>query len=183
LVTVTASSPEQQLRDILLEHPGITIGTAESCTGGSIAARLTSIDGSSAYTLGGIVAYANDIKHRLLGVPETVLENPGAVSAECATAMAEGARHALRARFAVASTGIAGPAGGTARKPVGLVYLAQSGPDGTTVEEHIFPGDRLAITQAATQRALEMLLAAVMTYIASPSASTGLPAGQENSNT
>jgi PncC family amidohydrolase len=179
LDNAAGTSPERQLRDMLLAHPDMTIGTAESCTGGSIAARLTSIDGSSAYVLGGIVAYANEIKHRLLGVPESVLANPGAVSAECAAAMAEGAKRSLGTLFAVSSTGIAGPTGGTARKPVGLVYLAQSGPAGTTVEEHIFPGDRLAITQSATQRALELLLAAVTTYISSSSPGHQTT-GQEN---
>jgi PncC family amidohydrolase len=127
---------------------------------------LTSVDGSSAYFLGGIVAYSNPVKHHLLGVPADVLENPGAVSEACAAAMAEGARDAMGSQFAVSSTGIAGPTGGTARKPVGLVYLGLAGPGGTRVEQHQFPGDRSEVVQAATRRALEMVLEAVQAFVA-----------------
>jgi nicotinamide-nucleotide amidase len=154
------------LRDLLLAHPGITVATAESCTGGGIAARLTSVDGSSAYFLGGIVAYSNPVKHQLLGVPAGILENPGAVSEACAAAMAEGAGEAIGSQFAVSSTGIAGPTGGTARKPVGLVYLGLAGPGGTRVEQHQFPGNRSEVVQAATRRALEMVLEAVQAFVA-----------------
>lgn len=148
------------LQEAAIAH-GITIGTAESCTGGNIAHQVTSISGSSAYFLGGVVSYANAVKHGVLGVPAGILENPGAVSAPCARAMAEGAHRLLGVDIAVASTGIAGPLGGTARKPVGLVYLAVATTAGTTVEEHVFSGDRAAIIEAATRRALEMLTAAV----------------------
>lgn len=141
--------------------PETTLATAESCTGGSISRRITSIEGSSDYFVGGIVSYSNDIKHRLLGVPLDVLENPGAVSEPTAAAMAEGARRELGATWAVATTGIAGPGGGTARKPVGLVYIGVSGPTGTTVEHNVFPGKRTDVIDAATQRALQLLLKSV----------------------
>ncbi len=135
-----------------------TVATAESCTGGEISHRIVEIAGSSAYFLGGVVAYANSAKASLLGVPQAVLDNPGAVSEGCAIAMAEGARRVFGADLAVATTGIAGPSGGTARKPVGLVYIAVSGPGGTGVTEHHFPGDRFAIIAAATTTALELLV-------------------------
>ncbi|MDQ3614853.1 MAG: CinA family protein [Chloroflexota bacterium] len=134
------------------------MATAESCTGGLVVARLTSIPGSSGYMKGGIVAYANDAKERMLGVPRETLANPGAVSAECAIAMAEGGRHRFGATWAISTTGIAGPDGGTDRKPVGLVYIGLAGSDGTTVERHVFPGDRQVIVTAACDRALAMLV-------------------------
>jgi len=153
-----SSTPEQELLELLGEQDEITVATAESCTGGNVAGRITRVGGSSAYMQGGIVSYSNDAKANLLGVPRSILENPGAVSAECARAMAEGARKALDATFAVSTTGIAGPSGGTDRKPVGLVYIAVSGPNGTEVEEHIFAGDRAQVIDGATQRAMEMLV-------------------------
>lgn len=162
---MTETSPERIIRDLLHDRSDITIGTAESCTGGNIARRLVTQDGSSAYFVGGVVAYANDIKHRVLGVPAATLENPGAVSEETARAMAEGAANLLGATFAVASTGIAGPAGGTARKPVGLVYLGITTPYGTTVERHVFPGSRQDVIDASTDRALTLLLNAIDTQL------------------
>ena len=138
-----------------------TLATAESCTGGNVAARITAISGASDYFLGGIVAYANEAKINLLGVSRETLATRGAVSAECAREMAEGARRALAADFAVSTTGIAGPTGATARKPVGLVYVALAGPDGTRVEEFHFPGGRAIVTDAATEAALLMLLRGV----------------------
>jgi nicotinamide-nucleotide amidase len=160
---VTTELPERQLRDLAGARTNVTVATAESCTGGNVASRIVSIDGSSAYFLGGIVAYANDVKHRLLGVPEDILANPGAVSEETAIAMAEGARRAIGTTFAISTTGIAGPGGGTARKPVGLVYIGLSGPNGTFAEEHVFPGNRGDIIHAATQRALDLLVQAINT--------------------
>ncbi len=141
-----------------LRVEGTTIATAESCTGGGIAARITSVPGSSEVFPGGIVAYANGTKARLLGVPEDILASVGAVSEECARAMAEGAVRLFGADLAVASTGIAGPGGGTPRKPVGLVYLATCGPAGTVVSRHQFPGDRAAVTAAAIEVALALVL-------------------------
>jgi nicotinamide-nucleotide amidase len=139
----------------------ITLAAAESCTGGNVAARLTSIAGSSEYVLGSIVAYANSAKAALLGVSEQSLATRGAVSAECAREMAAGARRAFGADLAVSTTGIAGPGGATKRKPTGLVYIALAAPDGVTVEEFHFPGDRATITAAATDAALLMLLHAI----------------------
>ena len=145
---------------------GVTVATAESCTGGNIAHQITSQSGSSAYFLGGVVSYANDVKHRVLGVPESVLENPGAVSESCARAMAEGAQALIGADIAVSTTGIAGPDGGTEPKPVGLVYIGLATASETIVEEHVFPGDRVAVIEAATNRALELLVKGVSTEIA-----------------
>lgn len=146
-----------RLQEIAIAR-GITVATAESCTGGNIAHQITSQSGSSSYFLGGVVSYANDVKHRVLGVPETILDNPGAVSEPCARAMAEGARTLIGAGIAVSTTGIAGPDGGSARKPVGLVYIGLATATETIAERHIFPGDRAAVIEAATRRALELLL-------------------------
>jgi len=145
---------------------GVTVATAESCTGGNIARQITSQSGSSSYFLGGVVSYANDVKHRVLGVPETILDNPGAVSEPCARAMAEGARALIGTDIAVSTTGIAGPDGGTARKPVGLVYIGLATASETIVEERVFPGDRAAVIEAATVRALELLLHAASSNVA-----------------
>ena len=149
-----------QLQDLAIAR-GITVATAESCTGGAIAHQITSISGSSTYFMGSVVSYANDVKHRILGVPEEVLENPGAVSEACARAMAEGVRLLIGSDFAVSTTGIAGPLGGTERKPVGLVYIGVASAERRLVEKHVFPGDRAAVIEAATARALELLIAAI----------------------
>ena len=150
-------SLEQQLFHLLGAGDRGTIATAESCTGGNVAARITSVAGSSAYMLGGIVAYANSAKEHLLGVDRTILEKHGAVSEACAIAMAEGARKAFGSTWAVSTTGIAGPAGATATKPVGLVYVAVAGPAGARCTRFTFSGDRMQVTQAATAEALAML--------------------------
>lgn len=154
---------ESRLHDLLSDGRQVTIATAESCTGGNIAHRITLNAGSSAYFLGGVVSYANAVKQHVLGVPEAILANPGAVSGPCATAMADGARRLLGSDLAVSTTGIAGPDGGTARKPVGLVYIGLATPERTIVEEHRFAGDRHAVIEAATDRALALLLAAIET--------------------
>jgi PncC family amidohydrolase len=152
--------PEIALHSLL--HAGsLTIGTAESCTGGLVAARLTSISGSSKYVQGGIVAYSNQAKADLLGVSTEILQKLGAVSEECAIAMAEGARVALKADVAVSTTGIAGPTGATERKPIGLVYVAVATSRGTQGRELHLTGDRRAITEAAAETALEALLTTV----------------------
>jgi PncC family amidohydrolase len=156
----TETSLEQRLRDLLGEQTALTVGTAESCTGGNIAHRITLISGSSAYFQGGIVSYSNAVKSAVLGVPEAILANPGAVSEPTARAMAEGARRVLGTTLAVATTGIAGPGGATAFKPVGLVYIALAGDGETVVEEHHFDGDREAVIEASTKRALELLVGA-----------------------
>ena len=136
----------------------LTVATAESLTGGNVSSRITAISGSSGYFLGGIVAYSNEAKASLLGVSEETLATRGAVSAECAREMAEGARRAFGADVAVATTGIAGPGGATERKPVGLVYIALASPDGVTTEEFHFPGGRAVVTDASAEAALLMLL-------------------------
>lgn len=161
-VTSGAQNLATRISHLLLAPEGgtspLSIATAESCTGGSVAASLTSIAGSSDYVMGGIVSYSNAAKANLLGVSQEILETRGAVSPECARAMATGARLALGADFAVSTTGIAGPGGGTARKPVGLVYIAVADREGARAVEHHFSGDRGAVTKAATEAALAMLL-------------------------
>lgn len=134
-----------------------TVAVAESCTGGGLGARLTAAMGASAFMRGGIVAYSNDIKRDLLGVRQELLDGYGAVSAECAAAMADGARHALGSTWSLSVTGIAGPGGGGPGKPVGLVYLGRSGPTGTTVEEHHFRGDRDEVRRRSIAAALHLL--------------------------
>lgn len=152
------SRPEERLLTLLGDGGGGPVATAESCTGGGVAARLTRVSGSSAYVQGGIVAYSNEAKISLLGVDPGIIATAGAVSEACALAMARGARAAFAARWAVSTTGIAGPTGATPAKPVGLVFIAVAGPAGETCERHVFPGDRAAVTAAATERALGMLL-------------------------
>lgn len=139
---------------------GRTLATAESCTGGLVGAALTDVPGSSAWYLGGVVAYSNSIKTRLLGVAPEILAAHGAVSPATARAMAEGARKKCKADFAVAVTGIAGPDGGTSEKPVGLIYMAVAGLDATAVFEHRFSGSRAKIRTAATKAVLGHVLAA-----------------------
>ncbi len=138
----------------------LTLVTAESCTGGMIATALTSRAGSSAIFERGFVTYSNESKAELLGVPDTTLEKYGAVSAETALAMARGALKHSRAGIAVAVTGIAGPGGGTAEKPVGLVYIGFDlrGGDVAHSAEHRFSGDRDSIRRQATEAALQHLL-------------------------
>jgi competence/damage-inducible protein CinA-like protein len=136
---------------------GLTLATAESCTGGLVAARLTSVPGSSDVVLGGVVAYADEVKARELDVPAEVLERHGAVSAEAAAAMAAGARARLGADVAVAVTGIAGPGGGTPEKPVGLVFLHAEGPGGSLARRLDLPGDRDAIRARSTVAALHLV--------------------------
>jgi nicotinamide-nucleotide amidase len=135
----------------------LTLATAESCTGGLVAARLTSVPGSSDVFLGAVVAYADAVKAAELGVARGLLERYGAVSAEVAAAMAAGARERLHAALAVAVTGVAGPGGGTEEKPVGLVYLHVEGPDGSLARELDLPGEREAIRQRATVAALHLV--------------------------
>jgi nicotinamide-nucleotide amidase len=141
----------------LLRAQGLTLGTAESCTGGLVAARLTDIPGSSDVFRGAIVAYANEVKAAQLGVSEAVLQEHGAVSEETAAAMAHGARERLGVDVAVAVTGVAGPDGGTEEKPVGLVYLHAAGPSGELARRLDFPGDRETIRQRSAVAALHLV--------------------------
>jgi nicotinamide-nucleotide amidase len=141
----------------LLRDRGLTFGTAESCTGGLVAARITDVPGSSDVFLGSIVSYSDSVKRERLGVPEDVLEAHGAVSAETAAAMAAGARDALGVDVAVSITGVAGPGGGSAEKPVGLVYLHAIGPAGELSRRLDFPGDRETIRLRAAVAALHLV--------------------------
>jgi nicotinamide-nucleotide amidase len=137
----------------------LCVATAESCTGGLVAAALTDVVGASAVFVGGIVAYANDVKQRLLHVPAGTLDHHGAVSAQTARAMAEGALAALQADVAVSTTGIAGPGGGSADKPVGLVYIAVATPSGTLCREHRFGAlGREAVRRETVEQALSLVL-------------------------
>lgn len=140
-----------------LQQHGRTVGTAESCTGGLVAKRLTDVPGSSAWFPGGVVAYGNDAKKRLLNVPEDVLERHGAVSPETAAAMAEGAARLFDADYGLGVTGIAGPGGGSEEKPVGLVYVAVAGPEGVQTRRLLFGGERAHIRRRASQSALDLL--------------------------
>jgi len=147
---------EALVLDLCRTH-GFTLGTAESCTGGMVAERLTSVPGSSEVFFGAVVAYADEIKARELGVPRDLLERHGAVSAETAAAMASGARERLGTDVAVAVTGSAGPGGGSEEKPVGLVFLHVDGPDGSRSADFVFPGDRNSIRRRATVTALHQV--------------------------
>jgi nicotinamide-nucleotide amidase len=154
------SRDERRVEELVLaacREQGLTLATAESCTGGMVAERLTSVPGSSRVFLGGVVAYSNDVKAAGLGVPGDLLEHHGAVSAEAAAAMAAGARERLGADVAVAVTGIAGPDGGTDEKPVGLVYLHADAPGGSRSADFVFPGDRDGIRRRAAVTALHLL--------------------------
>ena len=150
---------ERPVEELILEagrERGLSLAVAESCTGGLVAARLTSIPGSSDVFRGGIVAYENDVKLAQLGVAEEILAAHGAVSAETAQAMAEGVRSALGADVGLSVTGIAGPGGGTPEKPVGLVFLHGIAPDADKARELHLPGDREAIRRRATASALHL---------------------------
>jgi len=148
---------EDQLESVvlrLLTERKQTLAVAESCTGGGLGERLTRVSGSSAAFLGGVISYANEVKEDFLGVSVETLNANGAVSRECAIEMAEGVRRRLRADWGISITGVAGPKGGTPKKPVGLVYIGISGPDGTKVEEYRFQGNRENIRLRAVQNAL-----------------------------
>lgn len=143
---------------------GLTLGLAESLTGGMIAAALVGVSGASEVLEGGVVSYSNAVKHRALGVPSAVLRRPGPVSHECARAMAKGARRALRVDVAVSATGVAGPTGGTAENPVGTYYLG--GATARDCESHVYhaEGDRLAVRESAVRDALLLLLELITAY-------------------
>ena len=136
---------------------GETLALAESCTGGLVAERVTAVPGASAYFRGGVVSYANEAKVELLGVAESTLEAHGAVSEETAREMAAGARERFGATYALAITGIAGPSGGTAEKPVGTACFALAGADGATSDRRNFGGSRDWVRLRASQHALDML--------------------------
>jgi nicotinamide-nucleotide amidase len=151
---------ERTVQELVLElclGRGLTLGTAESCTGGLVAARLTAVPGSSEVFRGGVVAYADDVKQAELGVPAELLAVHGAVSAEVAAAMAQGVRSRLGVDVGVATTGIAGPGGGTPEKPVGLVFFHVAGPDGEEALRFELPGDREWIRARSAVAALHLV--------------------------
>ena len=150
------ASPEELVHKILIRR-GLTLATAESCTGGSIAARFTAMPGASAYFLCGVVAYSNESKNNLLGVDPETIASRGAVSEEVARQMAEGARRITGADYAVATTGIAGPAGGTEQKPVGTVWMAVAGPHRTVTLLKQCGTDRGQVIDRASAFALALL--------------------------
>ncbi len=146
----------------LLRERGETLAVAESCTGGLIAESVTEVPGASECFLGSIVAYANEAKRALLGVPEALLAEPGAVSEQAARAMAEGVRERFGASYGLATTGISGPGGGSEEKPVGLVYLALARAEGTFVEHFVFPLDRHRHRQLTAHAALDWVRRAML---------------------
>jgi PncC family amidohydrolase len=141
-----------------LRERGIHLATAESCTGGLVAHLITEVPGSSDYFTGALVTYGNEAKVALADVPRAVLDAHGAVSAQVARAMADGTRQRLGVDLAVAVTGIAGPDGGTAEKPVGLTYIAVADTDGADVRRHLWDGDRSTNKRASAAAALDLVL-------------------------
>jgi nicotinamide-nucleotide amidase len=146
----------EQIVGYYLQMRNATLAVAESCTGGLLAERITSVSGSSRYFVGGVVVYSNDLKSQLADVPPELLEKHGAVSKEVAAALAGGIRKRCHATLGIGITGIAGPTGGTEQKPVGLVFHALASEGSTDVVERTFPGDRRRIRWFATQQALDM---------------------------
>ena len=147
----------EQIVGYYLQMRNATLAVAESCTGGLLAERITSVSGSSRYFLGGAVVYSNQLKTAFADVPADLIEKHGAVSSEVAASLAEGIRRRTGATLGLGITGVAGPTGGTAEKPVGLVFHALSGDGGTEVAERKFPGDRKRIRRFASQQALDMV--------------------------
>ena len=152
----------EQIVSYLLQMRSMTLAVAESCTGGLLAERITSLSGSSRYFLGGAVVYSNALKTQFANVPKALINQHGAVSREVAASMAEGIRKRCLSSYGIGITGVAGPSGGTEQKPVGLVYIGLAGEEGTQVVERNFLGDRKRIRQFATQQALEMIRRALL---------------------
>ena len=153
----TGGESLEQIVGYFLQMHGATLAVAESCTGGMLAERLTSVSGSSRYFLGGVVVYSNESKTKFAGVPAKLIAEHGAVSREVAIALAEGIRARTKATFGIGITGIAGPTGGTPEKPVGLVFHALASENKTEVVEKHFMGDRKRIRWYATQQAMDMI--------------------------
>jgi nicotinamide-nucleotide amidase len=147
----------EEIVGLKLSVGGYTLAVAESCTGGLLAERITSVPGSSKYFIEGVVTYSNDAKTRALGVEPILLLEHGAVSGPVAEAMAEGMRQRAETDFALAITGVAGPGGGTDEKPVGTVFIAISSEAGTEHRKLKLPGDRHLIRWRSSQAALDML--------------------------
>ncbi len=159
--STNGESMEEVVGKLLKTH-GETLSVAESCTGGLIGRRITEVAGSSAYFLEGAITYSNDAKMRTLGVPADVLEKHGAVSAECAEAMAAGMRKYAASTHAISVTGIAGPDGGSDEKPVGTVFIGYAGPGGVKSIKFVLPGDRYLIRWRSSQAALDYLRRQIM---------------------
>ncbi|MCW3130013.1 MAG: CinA family protein [Methanophagales archaeon] len=153
---MTSEMIEKEIGDEL-RRMRLSIATAESCTGGLISHRITNVSGSSDYYKGSVIAYANEVKEKILGVAGQTLREKGAVSAECAVEMAKGVNSLLGSDVGIAATGIAGPTGGTPDKPVGLVYIALATNDYVYHEKHIFHRDREGNKYEAANAALEVL--------------------------
>lgn len=147
----------EQIVGYWLQMRNATLAVAESCTGGLLAERITSISGSSRYFIGGAVVYSNPLKTELAGVPAEMIERHGAVSREVAAALAEGIRYRCESTLGAGITGVAGPGGGTPEKPVGLVFLSLASDTGTEVVQRNFPGDRKRIRRFASTMALDMI--------------------------
>jgi PncC family amidohydrolase len=147
----------ERLQDACLRR-GLTLAVAESCTGGLVADAITDVPGSSGYFLGGIVSYADEAKEQHLGVPGEVIAAHGAVSAQVARAMAEGARMRFGSGIAASVTGIAGPDGGSDAKPVGLTYVAVADEQGSDVRRFVWAGDRGANKQSSAEALLQLLV-------------------------
>jgi nicotinamide-nucleotide amidase len=157
IFSTDGSDLEQAIVKLLTECKK-TLAVAESCTGGYLAHRITNVPGASAIFLSGWVTYSNEAKAQMLGVDPALIEKHGAVSKQVAQAMAEGARATAQSDFALATTGIAGPSGGTEDKPVGTVFIALAAKDRpVSVQKRFFPDDRPTFKELATQAALEML--------------------------
>lgn len=147
----------EEIIGTLLKQRGWNISTAESCTGGLVAHRITNVSGSSDYFDSGVITYSNEAKIELLKVPHEIIKTHGAVSGQTAVAMAEGIRSLRHTNIGIGITGIAGPTGGTAAKPVGLVYIALSASGCVECEEFRFTGDREEIKLQASEAALDMI--------------------------
>ena len=169
-ILASLRGPQKTLAEEVFESAraaGLTLACAESCTAGMVGAALTDMPGSSEVFKGGVIAYCNEVKAKLLSVPQAVLDGPGAVSRECALAMAEGAQRLLDADVAVSVTGLAGPDGGTEEIPVGTVWfgvaLRKEGDVKTAAFVRHFPGSRDEVRRQAVDAALEGLLCAIRT--------------------
>jgi nicotinamide-nucleotide amidase len=147
----------EQIVGYYLQMRGATVAVAESCTGGLVAQRITSVPGSSRYFIGGALVYSNEMKTSMADVPAALIAEHGAVSKEVAKALAEGIRKRCNASIGVGVTGVAGPGGGTAEKPVGLVYVAIADGKKTEVIERKWPGDRERVRYYASQQALDLI--------------------------
>lgn len=156
VVGFETATVEEQVHELLIER-GATLALAESCTGGKIASKFTAMAGASAYLLAGVVAYANEAKTNILGIDAELIRRHGAVSEEVARQMAEGARRVAGADYALATTGIAGPTGGTAEKPVGTVWFALATPTETIALKHACGTDRGQVIDRATAYAIRLL--------------------------